>query len=65
MGYLHVELTVAAHVSRHNSSRDARDNRAWNRFIDQVQALAAQPEYAEINLMVVAFPLDETDWTPS
>lgn len=48
MGMKQVKLTVTGSLSVYNSPQDARDRQAWEAFVADVRALAAQADYPDV-----------------
>lgn len=53
MGYHVKTVLITAHVSRHNSERDAEDDAAWADFRRKVGELAEREEYRDLDISFV------------
>lgn len=51
MGYDQVGLTIHAHVSRHNSPKDAEHDRRWAELAARVREIAEDPAYRNLNVI--------------
>lgn len=54
MGRMQEVLRAYASLSNHNSDQDDADEEAWLDFVRKVRALAAEPKYDAIQIVVDA-----------
>lgn len=52
MGYETKTVTITGHASRHNSWRDRRDDALWEGFLDALEDLVKDPQWAALELML-------------
>lgn len=48
MGYARLSMTIGGLLDAHGGDQETADAATWNRFIAEVKALAAWPDYAKI-----------------
>jgi hypothetical protein len=53
MGRKQERLTVAAHVSRHNSEQDDIDDKLWEELSNDILEVTKNPKYESINAMIL------------